>query len=418
MHGDARPQAAGCHTTCRRSRLPGVNACIHTDLACRNFLVFKLAQQPESTMVKITDFMNAICLPSNTCQTVRKMPQATRWCAPETVASNKWSYKTDVWSLGAALWELFAGGEVPWSCYSKRTDVAKRLLELAESPETSAADLNADFPAPESGECSPATRTALMSCLQPHARERPSARQLTAVLGTSIHNQRIVQDLASHVASSSSAKHSMQDLVSDVISSPSAKDRGIDSTSFPSSQHNQQTGPRSACAEVTSPPQSLAKALESSHPTPRSGGCMMTPPSPPTRCPSTPEDGQRTRRSSFASIGPDYALRTSTSAPMDSVQLHEGPLPSPASRFSLEVSQKLAGLGSVKACLSSPAKKNADLESLKVFLSCPEAVCGLDAESLISLRRRVAAAQDPKGYPAPVRGPIYDTIVPLYRTTR
>jgi len=106
---------------------------VHTDIACRNFLVFRLEMDPERTKVKLTDFTSTLCLPTNADYIVKKMPQATRWCAPEAVASNTWSCKSDVWSLGATLWEFFADGLAPWTNYSKRGDVTKKLQELAES---------------------------------------------------------------------------------------------------------------------------------------------------------------------------------------------------------------------------------------------------------------------------------------------
>merc|ERR1719199_1143149 len=40
------------------------------------------------------------------------------------------------------------------------------------------------------------------------------------------------------------------------------------------------------------------------------------------------------------------------------------------------------------------SQKVSQLENLKVFLSSPEAVCSLDPENLISMRRKLAAAQE------------------------
>merc|ERR1719424_7528 len=153
---------------------------VHADLACRNFLVFQLDEDPAKTNVKLTDFMVAMCLPANSDDIVKKMPMATRWCAPETVAASTWSCKTDVWSLGATLWELFADGLVPWTSYTKRGDVSKKLQELAESLSPRLADLSEDFPIPESGMCPDEARTAMMACLQPNPRARPSSKQVAS----------------------------------------------------------------------------------------------------------------------------------------------------------------------------------------------------------------------------------------------
>jgi len=103
-----------------------------TDIACRNVLLFQLEEDaPERTSAKLTDFGFATCLPPDAAHVILKQPQATRWCAPETVMSNKWSDKTDAWSLGVALWELFSGGSTPWMKLSKRSEVAQQLRALA-----------------------------------------------------------------------------------------------------------------------------------------------------------------------------------------------------------------------------------------------------------------------------------------------
>lgn len=139
---------------------------IHTDIACRNVLLFQLDEEPEFTTAKLTDFGFAKQLPSGVDQITCKQPQATRWCAPETVASNTWSYMTDVWSLGASLWELFAGGAAPWKRFSKRADVAKRLRALASCEVGDVVDLSEEFPLNFSDSYPLAAHKALFSCLR------------------------------------------------------------------------------------------------------------------------------------------------------------------------------------------------------------------------------------------------------------
>jgi serine/threonine protein kinase len=152
---------------------------IHTDIACRNVLIYQLEDDPELTTVKLTDFGLAVDMPPNTDHITSRTPQATRWCAPETVAYMTWSYKTDVWSLGASLWELFAGGVSPWASISKRGDVAKKLRQIAEGmPNVAEQEMVSKFfPAPEPGVFPEVAHTVVLSCLRvdPAMRGRASS---------------------------------------------------------------------------------------------------------------------------------------------------------------------------------------------------------------------------------------------------
>lgn len=157
---------------------------VHTDIACRNFLVFSLEDAQNKTNVKLVDFMHAFRLQNRVGHVRKKCPQATRWCAPETVAYCRWSHRTDVWSLGAALWELFAGGRAPWTCYSKRADVAQKLRELADcvgSSRVSGDDIvNANFPPPQYCSLAQQAHAAVLSCLQADPKARPSPSDLVS----------------------------------------------------------------------------------------------------------------------------------------------------------------------------------------------------------------------------------------------
>jgi len=199
----------------------GTAGIIHTDIACHNVLLFQLQNgAPHPTKSKLTDLGFAACLPPDADHVILKQPQATRWCAPETVASSKWSSKTDMWSLGVALWELFSGEATPWMRLVKRSDVAKRLRELApkESSEPTLSRrparncpqqeltkrlrelaqrdmIREEFPEPEGGVYPAVAHTAILSCLRVDPGLRPLAPSVALVF------QDIVQSPTSPVES-------------------------------------------------------------------------------------------------------------------------------------------------------------------------------------------------------------------------
>lgn len=372
---------------------------VHTDLACRNFLIFRLEDRPDRTKVKLTDFMSSLCLTGNEDHVVRKLPQATRWCAPETVASNVWSYKTDVWSLGVTLWELFTGEKTPWQKYTKRADVAKKLRELTEKPDAFNVSvhphLSIDFPAPESILCPELAYSALLSCLQPDANVRPSSKRLATTFShltkarvQAAENQ---SPQPAQVAEIREAQLTLDKQVSslvarapaNVVAPPSESDDGLSSTPPSISRSNEQNNPSSYAWTPSKSPskESLTKVSTSCSTPVKSGICAPSPSTtvtpPTTRCSSTPGS-------------PGVCTRLL-----------------PHQQETLE---------NIKALCSSPhvPMKPDTVASIQSFLSSPEAVCGLGAEKLIYLRRKLAAAKGLEEQPrqALPRGmPVCDTLI-------
>lgn len=431
---------------------------VHADLACRNFLVFAIEEDaPERVNVKLTDFASALQLGAGPDHIVKKMPQATRWCAPETVARNRWSHATDAWSLGVTLWELFAGGETPWTRHDKRSTVAKALRELAEIIDSADAGLDfaEEFPEPPASKYPQSVHSIVLSCLQVDAKARLSAKDIVVAFNDMLHGpgnseqtrstgMRVGNALAQHALPSRVHAHEratprgklsarsqewQEQAPSSVQTHADIQGQQCDQDGFASTS----AGAAQDDAQLFDTPvrQTNASPLRSA--TPRRKGSLANDsdaPSvaPSTRCPSTPA------LSVVESYSPDTA-RTPPSALTSFVSASAGqPVPPFADNSTRSYQEKqplpkvathrivTEYLDRVRAfCTRPEAPQTAeDLQMLKEFLSSPEAVCGLDMQQLIAFRRRIDAAlaggegplQDelaPRIVPATIR----ETLVPL-----
>lgn len=203
---------------------------VHADLSCRNVLLFALEDAAADILVKITDFQLALVLQDGVDHERHRQPQATRWCAPETVAHTKLSHRSDMWSLGCTIWELFHDAATPWVRRDKRNDVANRLRDLAEhgGAAEGGTDISRDFP--KAATCPDAVHGLIMQCLHVDEYSRPPFAEIS---------NRIARSLEEGSAS--------------VAGQPDDKDRPRSrspSADLTTSARQEGTGPSSGAAEM------------------------------------------------------------------------------------------------------------------------------------------------------------------------
>ncbi|CAD5216041.1 unnamed protein product [Bursaphelenchus xylophilus] len=85
---------------CRGMCYLSLRKIIHRDIAARNCLLGK------DDEVKISDFGLSVATSELKLDRLSKMP--IKWLAPETLRSGVFSTKTDVWSFGVMMWEIFS----------------------------------------------------------------------------------------------------------------------------------------------------------------------------------------------------------------------------------------------------------------------------------------------------------------------
>jgi len=86
---------------------------IHRDLALRNLLVCSDKKIQGSYVVKIADFGLSRMVEGDIYESDDQMIPL-KWCAPEVLCYGRYSSKSDVWSFGIVLWELYSGGKIPY----------------------------------------------------------------------------------------------------------------------------------------------------------------------------------------------------------------------------------------------------------------------------------------------------------------
>ncbi|CAL2051298.1 hypothetical protein CAEBREN_22796 [Caenorhabditis brenneri] len=133
--------------------------CIHRDIAARNVLV------DSSNTCKIGDF--GLCrLTDSLLYTARGGRLPLKWMAPESLSSYEYSFKSDVWSYGVLLWELFSLGEVPYA--------EVQTTELLQTHRSGKRLLKPEY-------CPEEIYDVMRSCWQELPDDRPAFQQTCAV---------------------------------------------------------------------------------------------------------------------------------------------------------------------------------------------------------------------------------------------
>ncbi|CAG08007.1 unnamed protein product, partial [Tetraodon nigroviridis] len=125
---------------------------VHRDLAARNVLV------SDDIVAKISDF--GLTKAHANLSDDAKLP--IKWTAPEALRKEKLSSKSDVWSYGVLLWEIFSYGRQP---YPQDGAEVKERVEQGYRME-----------APE--DCPPALYALMRACWEQDPRRRPTFHKL------------------------------------------------------------------------------------------------------------------------------------------------------------------------------------------------------------------------------------------------
>ena len=106
--------------------------CIHRNLAARNVMLTESG-------AKIANFSQACYTPSGK---LKRDPGLIllRWAAPEVIWESTFSCKSDVWSFGVFLWEVFTQGELPYprlkdDAVRENIRAGRRLLKPQRCPQ-------------------------------------------------------------------------------------------------------------------------------------------------------------------------------------------------------------------------------------------------------------------------------------------
>lgn len=139
---------------------------VHRDLAARNCML------DDAYRVKVADFGLARDVFDKEYYSVRRHKNArlpVKWMALESLQTQKFTTKSDVWSFGVLLWELMTRGAPPYPDVDPY-DITRYLYRGRRLPQ------------PEY--CPDTLYTLMLQCWSPHPDERPTFNQLVNEMET------------------------------------------------------------------------------------------------------------------------------------------------------------------------------------------------------------------------------------------
>lgn len=148
---------------------------VHRDLAARNVLVH-VSHTTNTTDVpihtaKVTDFGLARALTSSSevyslsSASNRKIP--VKWTAPEAIVKEQFGSKSDVWSFGVLLWEIYSYGTIPYPGLTNQ-----QALRLVKAGGRMRAPMD----------CPPPIYAIMHKCWHEAPHERPSFKEIHRML--------------------------------------------------------------------------------------------------------------------------------------------------------------------------------------------------------------------------------------------
>ncbi|MFT7808869.1 Abelson tyrosine-protein kinase 2-like [Arapaima gigas] len=148
---------------------------IHRDLAARNCLV------GENHVVKVADFGLSRLMTGDTYTAHAGAKFPIKWTAPESLAYNTFSIKSDVWAFGVLLWEIATYGMSPYPGIdlSQVYDLLEKGYRM-EQPEG----------------CPPKVYELMRACWQWSPLDRPSFAEIHQAFETMFHDSSISEEVA------------------------------------------------------------------------------------------------------------------------------------------------------------------------------------------------------------------------------
>ncbi|XP_029336614.1 tyrosine-protein kinase ABL2 isoform X5 [Mus caroli] len=157
---------------------------IHRDLAARNCLV------GENHVVKVADFGLSRLMTGDTYTAHAGAKFPIKWTAPESLAYNTFSIKSDVWAFGVLLWEIATYGMSPYPGIdlSQVYDLLEKGYRM-EQPEG----------------CPPKVYELMRACWKWSPADRPSFAETHQAFETMFHDSSISEEVAEELGRTASS---------------------------------------------------------------------------------------------------------------------------------------------------------------------------------------------------------------------